>query len=319
MNSPTQTFAVNPEDEGTRLDHFLTNRLSGMTRSALKRLITAGQVMLDGAPAQKPGVCLKPGISVSVSIPDAPSRVPSGEDIPLVLIFEDEHLLVLDKRASMVVHPGHGCHSGTVVNALIGRGTPLAAAGGADRPGIVHRLDKGTSGLLIVAKTDEALHGLRTAFTQRKVHKRYLALCWGQPDPADGIIDRSIGRSRGDPTKMAVRGTRGRMRHAISHYATLETVPGFGFMEIFPQTGRTHQIRVHFQSLNHSLVGDERYGGRAWKGVQDQLKRKTLRDFKRLALHAADLKFEHPVTGGELAFSADLPAEFLELLEVLRN
>ena len=319
MSPQIQTFDVAPEEDGTRLDQFLTNRLAGTTRSALKRLIMQGQVLLDGQPAAKPGVCLKRGVLVSVTIPELPSRIPLPEQIPLDVIFEDEHLLIMNKMAGMVVHPGHGCRSGTLVNALIGRGTPLATGGGPDRPGIVHRLDKGTSGLLIVAKTDQALHGLRTAFTRREIFKRYLALSWGQPDPAEGIIDRSIGRSRGDPTKMAVRGTRGRMRPAISRFATLETLPGFGFMEIFPQTGRTHQIRVHFQSLNHPLVGDERYGGRAWKGVQDQLKRKTLRDFNRLALHAADLTFEHPVTGGEMKFNAELPTEFLELLEVLRN
>jgi 23S rRNA pseudouridine1911/1915/1917 synthase len=319
MSSNLQTFDVDPEEDGTRLDHFLTSRLAGTTRSALKRLITQGQVLLDGQPAAKPGVCLKRGALVTVNIPELPSRTPLPEQIPLDVIFEDDHLLLLNKKAGMVVHPGHGCRSGTLVNALIGRGTPLAASGGPDRPGIVHRLDKGTSGLLIVAKTDLALHGLRTAFTRREIFKRYLALTWGQPDPAEGVINRSIGRSRGDPTKMAVRGTRGRMRPAISRFATLESLPGFGFMEIFPQTGRTHQIRVHFQSLNHPLVGDDRYGGRAWKGVQDLLKRKTLRDFNRLALHAADLKFEHPVTGGELTFNAELPAEFLELLEVLRN
>jgi len=319
MSPKIQTFDVDPEEDGTRLDQFLTNRLAGTTRSALKRLIMQGQVLLDGQPAAKPGVYLKRGVLVSVTIPELPSRIPLPEQIPLDVIFEDEHLLIMNKMAGMVVHPGHGCRSGTLVNALIGRGTPLATGGGPDRPGIVHRLDKGTSGLLIVAKTDQALHGLRTAFTRREIFKRYLALSWGQPDPAEGIIDRSIGRSRGDPTKMAVRGTRGRMRPAISRFATLETLPGFGFMEIFPQTGRTHQIRVHFQSLNHPLVGDERYGGRAWKGVQDQLKRKTLRDFNRLALHAADLTFEHPVTGGEMKFNAELPTEFLELLEVLRN
>jgi len=228
-------------------------------------------------------------------------------------------LVVVDKPAGLVVHPGHGRRTGTLVNALLGRGTSLAPAGGAERPGIVHRLDAGTSGVIVVAKTDRAHRGLSNAFALRQVDKRYLALVWGHPDPPSGTIERGIGRSRNHPVKMAVRSTRGRARPALSHYRTLESMPGFAFLEVLPRTGRTHQIRVHLQSIHHPLVGDDRYGGRAWRGVQDPLKRKAIREFDRLGLHAADLAFDHPASGQRVRFSSPLPDLYQRLLEVLRK
>jgi len=222
----------------------------------------------------------------------------------------------VDKAPGMVVHPGHGCRTGTLVHALLGRGFALAAAGGADRPGIVHRLDRGTSGLIVVARTDRALRALAAAFAGRLVRKTYQAIVWGRPDPPSGRIDRPIGRSRRDPTRMAVGGRGG--REAATTYRTVEAFPGFARLEIGLLTGRTHQIRVHLQAIHHPIVGDERYAGRPWRGVQDPRRRNALREFPRPALHASDLAFEHPATGETVAFHAPIPADMQDLLAVLR-
>jgi 23S rRNA pseudouridine1911/1915/1917 synthase len=310
---------VHPDAEGSRLDRFLAQRLVRLTRSAVGRLIRDGRVCVDGSPAPKPGLALKRGMQVRVDFPAPSSETPQPESIPVEVVYEDEYLVVVDKPAGLVVHPGHGCGSGTLVNALLGRGTTLAPAGGVKRPGIVHRLDKETSGLLVVAKTDPAHRSLSRAFASRNVRKRYDGLAWGHPKPPRGRIARAIGRSRSHPTRMAVRGTRGRVRDAVTLYDTRETMPGFAWLSLDLRTGRTHQIRVHMQSIHHPLVGDDRYGGRQWRSVQDPRKRKALAEFRRLALHAADLSFPHPETGRELSLHAPLPAELRSLLDTLRS
>jgi 23S rRNA pseudouridine1911/1915/1917 synthase len=313
----TIRLRVPPEAAGARLDRWLTEALPGHSRSALRRLILDRQVTLAGRPAAKPGAALVPGSEVVVRVPPPPADGPLPEEIPLAIVHEDDWLLVVDKPAGLVVHPGHGQLAGTLVNALLGRGTPLSPRGAPDRPGIVHRLDRETSGLLVVAK-DEATHAaLSEAFARREVRKRYEALVWGHPDPAEGSIDRRLGRSRVNPVKMAV-GGRG-SREALTRYRTRERLPGVSLLTLHPETGRTHQLRVHLQSIHHPIVGDRRYGGRMWQGVQDPLKRKALRDFDRLALHASSLAFRHPATGREVAFAAPLPAEFEALLHALRR
>jgi 23S rRNA pseudouridine1911/1915/1917 synthase len=304
---------------GARLDQFLTEHATGLTRSAWGRLIRDGRVLLDGSPAPKPGVALRAGSRVRAELPPPPLDGPQAEAIPLAVIHEDDALLVIDKPAGLVVHPGHGCRSGTLVNALLGRGGPLARVAGADRPGIVHRLDAGTSGVLVVARTDEAHRHLARAFAAREIDKRYLALVWGRPDPPAGEIDRGIGRSRANPARMDTHGLRGRPRPALSTYRTLEAFPGFALLEVRPRTGRTHQIRVHLLSIRHPLVGDERYGGRRWRGIQDPRKRKAVREFERLGLHAASIAFDHPLTGQRVEFHAGLPPEFEALLSALRG
>ena len=192
-------------------------------------------------------------------------------------------------------------------------------AGGSERPGIVHRLDQGTSGALIVAKTDETYHRLSKMFARREVEKHYRALVWGRPAPPEGEIERPIGRSRSNPTQMSISGTRGKRRPALTIYRTEESLQGFALLAVRPHTGRTHQIRVHLQSVHHPIVGDTRYGGRPWRGVQDPLKRKALREFERLALHASDLRFVHPQTGCTLSLHAPMPADFRSLMTVLRQ
>ncbi len=316
MSDRTLSLQVGDDGEGQRLDRFLTASLDDFSRSALRRLIADGRVDVDGRAAAKAGQPLRPGMRVEVRLPPPPEDRPGPEPIPVEVVYEDAELLVTIKPAGMVVHPAPGVAGGTLVNALLGRGTPLAPAGGTLRPGIVHRLDRDTSGLLIVAKTDRAHRALQQSFAARDVRKVYQALVWGHPDPPRGTIVRSIGRSRAHRTRMTVGGI-GR-REAVSIYRTLKTMPTFAWLEVRPITGRTHQIRVHLKSLNHPIVGDAAYGGRGWRGVQDPVKRKLLREFQRLALHAVELAFPHPVEDREIRCQAPLPPELAALLDGLR-
>jgi 23S rRNA pseudouridine1911/1915/1917 synthase len=317
MTAETVRLTVPPEAHGLRLDVFLAARIAGRSRSALRRLVDQGAVTVDGQPASKPGLALQRGMRLEVRLPEPPSDRLEPEEIPIEVVHEDRHLVVVVKPAGRITHPGHGARTGTLVHALLGRGTPLAPAGGVNRPGIVHRLDKDTSGLVVVAKTDPAHRGLIAAFSQRLIEKTYLALVWGRMEPDQGRVETPIGRSRSDPTKMSVRSPRG--RPAATRWRTVESIPGFSLLEIGLETGRTHQIRVHLQSLHHPIVGDTRYGGPAWKGIQDPVRRKALQGFRRLALHSAALAFEHPVTGEPLRFVAPLPDDFVALLRVLRG
>lgn len=307
---------VPTEAAGTRLDAFLAAHHQAVSRSVWKHLIEDGRVAVDGKSTAKAGFALKPGMVIDAAIPDPEPSTLTGEPIPIELVHEDEHLAVVLKPAGLVVHPGHGARRGTLVHALIGRGLPLAAAGGVERPGIVHRLDKDTSGLLLIAKTDAAHRALSRMFARREIEKTYLALVWGRPQPAAGRIDDAIGRSRRDPTKMAVRAPRSRAATTIYH--TEEALPGFTLLTIGLVTGRTHQIRVHFASLRHPVIGDTKYGGQPWKAMQDPGRRALLTSFPRLALHAAKLALAHPVTGEPLSFSAPLPADVAGLLSALR-
>jgi len=318
MSERTVSLAVPSDQDGTRLDAFLATRFGEISRSAWRRLILEGRVRVDARPAAKPGLALRAGMRIEAAFPEPRPAAPAPEQIPVRVVHEDEQLLVVDKPAGLVVHPGHGRGGGTLVNALLGRGTTLAPGGGAQRPGIVHRLDAETSGLLVVAKDDATLRALQRAFAERHVGKTYRALVWGRPRPEAGRVERPIGRSRANPTRMAVHGVRG-ARAAVTFYETLETLPGFTLLTVRIETGRTHQIRVHLQSLHHPIVGDARYGGQQWKGVQDPRKRKALREFRRLALHASELAFVHPATRREIHFRCALPPEFEDLLAVLRG
>jgi 23S rRNA pseudouridine1911/1915/1917 synthase len=308
---------VPDEAAGVRLDAFLAAHHPGTSRSVWKRFIEDGRVAVDGRPAAKPGFPLKSGMTIEATIPEAaPTRL-EGEDIPIAFVFEDEHLAVVMKPAGLVVHPGHGARHGTLVHALLGRGLKLAPAGGAERPGIVHRLDKDTSGLLVIAKTDAAHSRLAAMFARRTIAKTYLALVWGRPRPPAGRIDDAIGRSRRDPTKMTVRAPRS--REATTIYRTLEVLPSATRVEIDLVTGRTHQIRVHFAARRHPVIGDTRYGGAPWKLLRDPERRKLFASFSRLALHATTLAFTHPVTGEPMLFSAPLPDDVVALVDALRR
>ena len=307
MNRPPLRLDVPEDAAGARLDAFLAAREGSVTRSAWKRAIEEGLVRVSGRVVSKPGWPLKAGSSVEAIVPVPPPTGLTGEDIAIMIVHEDEDLVVVDKPAGLVVHPGHGNAHGTLVHALLGRGTPLAPAGGDLRPGIVHRLDKGTSGLLVVAKTDRAHHALAAAFAAREVDKTYVALVSKSVRPASGRIDAAIGRSRRDRTKMAVRVPRARAATTI--YRTIESLPGHTLLEIDLVTGRTHQIRVHLAAKGHPVVGDDRYGTVSRRGA-------TL---GRLALHAARLSFRHPVSGETMHFASPLPADFEAYLSRLRK
>jgi 23S rRNA pseudouridine1911/1915/1917 synthase len=312
------TLEVPGEAAGVRLDRFLASALPGTSRAALRRWILDGRVLVEGVPAAKTGIALRPGSELTVRVPAAPDPALAGTPVPFGVVHEDDALIVLDKPAGVVVHAGNGREHGTLVDGLRARGVTLAARGAPLRPGIVHRLDAGTSGLVLVAKTDAAADALARAFAERRVRKRYLALVWGRVDPAAGAIDSAVGRSRRDPTRMAVRDTRGRSREARTSYRTRESLPGFTLLEVAPETGRTHQIRVHLESIHHPIVGDERYGGKRWRGVLDPRKRRALRDLGRLALHAVRLDLTHPATGERVTFEAPWPAELAALVDLLR-
>lgn len=313
----TVTLRVPETASGSRLDRFLADALGHKSRSSLRRMIVEGRVSVDGRTASKPGLAMNGGTTVELNLPAPPRSQLRGESIPLDIVHEDDHLLVLNKPAGLIVHPGHGCRDGTLVNALVGRGTTLSSTGAPDRPGIVHRLDRGTSGLLVVAKTDTTHQALSDAFSRREIEKRYLALVWGHPDPPAATIDRGIGRSRVNRLKMSV--VARRSRRAVTHFETSESMTGFAVLDVRPETGRTHQIRVHLQSIRHAIVGDDRYGGRPWRGVQDPKKRKALREFDRLGLHACGLAFDHPATGRRLRFDSSPSQDYQALLRVLRQ
>jgi 23S rRNA pseudouridine1911/1915/1917 synthase len=317
MSPRSVHFDVPDEAAGVRLDAFLAAAHPGRSRSVWKRFIEDGRVAVDGRRAAKPGFPLKAGMAIEATIPEAPPSGLVGEDIPIAMVYEDEHLAVVMKPAGLVVHPGHGARRGTLVHALLGQGVALAPAGGAERPGIVHRLDKGTSGLLLIAKTDEAHGRLAAMFARREIEKTYLALVWGYPHPPAGRIDDAIGRSRRDPTKMTVRAPRS--REATTIYRTKQVLPGATLLEIDLVTGRTHQIRVHFAARRHPVIGDTRYGDAPWKALRDPERRAVFASFPRLALHAAKLALSHPVTLKPLSFSAPLPDDVAALVEALRQ
>lgn len=306
-----------PDDAaGQRLDSFLAGRLPEVTRSTWKRQIESQHVTIDGRAAAKASLPLKAGMAIEAAWPEPSSAGLRGESIPLQILFEDAHLAVVLKPAGLVVHPGHGARAGTLVHALLGRGMPLAPAGGAERPGIVHRLDKDTSGALIVAKTDAAHRALAALFAKREVRKTYRAVVWGRPRPADGRIDDAIGRSRRDRTKMTVGAPRG--REATTLYRTIEALTGAALLDVDLVTGRTHQIRVHFAAKKHPVLGDTRYGGAPWRALRDPARRELLVSFPRLALHALRLALEHPITGRPLLIEAPIPSDFATLVEALR-
>jgi len=252
-----------------------------------------------------------------VEFPDAVPSHLTPEIIPLEIVHQDAGFLVISKPSGMVVHPGAGRRTGTLVNALLALQGGLSGVGGAERPGIVHRLDRETSGLLVVARTDAAHRHLSAQFSQRQVTKTYLALVWGEPVPARGRIDAAIGRHPVSRTRMTVRASGG--RSAITEYETLERMAGFAFMKVHILTGRTHQIRVHFKHRGHPVVGDSEYGGNRFSSIKRPDLRDPLVAFGRLALHAQRLEFRHPDSGAPLRFEAPLPADFSLLLERLRG
>jgi 23S rRNA pseudouridine1911/1915/1917 synthase len=309
-------FSVDSQEAPQRLDVFLAGREKTLSRSRIKKLIEEGLVKVEGREA-KPGLRLKPGDEVSVLLPEPRDPEVRPEPLPLEILFEDPHLLVLEKPAGMVVHPAAGNYSGTLVNALLHHCRDLGGIGGVLRPGIVHRLDKDTSGVLVAAKDDAAHRGLSEQFKKHKPVRKYLGIVFGQL-PEEGRVDAPIGRHPVHRQKMSARPRKG--REARTRWKVLERFPHFCLAEFRLETGRTHQIRVHLSSIGHPLLGDPAYGGRrGLAAVDPPVLRQGLQKFSRQALHAAVLGFTHPIRGGYLEFAAPLPADMEEVLALLRK
>lgn len=297
-----------------RLDKALADA-TALSRARVQALIADGHVTIGGAAATSPSAKTPANSTFTIHVPAVVEAVAKPQDIPLSIAFEDEHLIVVNKPAGMVVHPAAGNPDGTLVNALLHHcnGT-LSGIGGVARPGIVHRIDKDTSGLLVVAKSDAAHEGIAAQFAAHSVHRRYLAVTGGHLNPAEGTIDERLGRSDANRKKMAVlEKNSSRGKHAVTHYKLLKRLDASSLIECRLETGRTHQVRVHCASIGHALLGDPLYGKtpKPLKSLLSQLR------FARQALHAAELGFVHPVLQSELRFSADLPGDMRELIDEL--
>ena len=302
-------LTVDQAGAGARLDRWLTDRLPELSRARLQALIASGHVRVDGK-TPKAAHRLRAGETVEVEIPPPAPEELVPEPSALQILYEDEHVLVLDKPAGLVVHPGAGHARGTLAAALLAHAPGIAGVGGPRRPGIVHRLDKDTSGLLVVAKTKTAYDALVAELGRRDVTRRYLAIVHGRVGAAAGVVDKPIGRHPHDRVKMAVRPA-GRGKRAVTRYRVLERFVGFTLLEASLETGRTHQIRVHLASLGHPVAGDPVYGGRRRPPLPVPI--------DGYALHAAALAFTHPVTGRRVEFASPLPARMERFLSHLRN
>jgi 23S rRNA pseudouridine1911/1915/1917 synthase len=297
-----------------RLDKALAEA-TGLSRARVQALIDEGRVEIAGKAATSVSLKVAEGTPFRITIPPVTDAEARAQAIPLTIAYEDAHLVVVDKPAGMVVHPAAGNPDGTLVNALLHHcAGQLSGIGGVARPGIVHRIDKDTSGLLVVAKCDAAHEGLAAQFAAHSVHRRYLAVCAGHPSPQAGTVDARLGRSDTDRKKMAVLPKDSlRGKHAITHYTVLQSLDDAALIECRLETGRTHQVRVHCASIDHPLLGDPMYG-RTPKSLKPLLARLG---FARQALHAAELGFIHPVTGKELLLVSPLPGDMRELIDEL--
>jgi 23S rRNA pseudouridine1911/1915/1917 synthase len=308
-------LVADAEAVGLRVDVWLARRLPSLSRARLQALVTQERVRIDGRSCRA-STRLHPGQTVVVAVPEPAPAAPAPEDIPLRVVHDDPHLLVIDKPAGLVVHPGAGNPSGTLVNALLRHVADLSGIGGVLRPGLVHRLDRGTSGLLVVAKDDETHRRLVHQFASRTVEKEYLALVHGVPPTRSGEISAPIGRDPVHRKKMSVRAPRG--REARTAWVREEAFDGASLLRLRLHTGRTHQIRVHLASIGHPVVGDAVYGGTRAPSSRRAAAREALRTLARPALHAARLAFTHPVSGERVAFVAPLPPDLALVLERLR-
>jgi 23S rRNA pseudouridine1911/1915/1917 synthase len=304
---------LEPIHAGWRLDRALAAALPTLSRERLKALIRSGAVEASTGAVRDPAIKVRGDEHFRLVVPEPEPAHNEPEDIPLKIMFEDEHLLVVDKPAGMVVHPAAGNRDGTLVNALLHHcGGSLSGIGGVARPGIVHRIDKDTSGLLVVAKTDVAHEGLSKQFAAHSIERRYLAIVSGVPKMAGGTIDAPLARSATNRKKIAiVEGQRG--KRAVTRWKRLDVLKDAALVECRLETGRTHQVRVHMASIGHPLLGDPVYGG------SGKTHRKLLNEleFHRQALHAAELGFSHPVTRDRLSFASPMPPDMQELMGAL--
>ena len=318
---------VAPEQTGWRLDRFLTEQLGDLSRARLQVLLASGAVTRDGATIRDRNTRVKPDEVYVVDVPEPTPAEPQGEEIPLDVVYEDKDLIVIDKPAGLVVHPAAGNLDGTLVNALIAHcGASLKGIGGVARPGIVHRLDKDTSGLLIAAKTEIAMASLAKQFANHTIERAYNAVVWGCPRAAEGVIEGNIGRNPFDRKRMAV--LRGQGKQARTRYRVVERFgdparPFASLIECRLETGRTHQIRVHLTHLGHPLIGDQTYGKAHRpprpKTDAEAVAYKEAAEFPRQALHAWLLGFFHPRLKKRMSFEAKWPEDFAQLVDALRG
>lgn len=330
------SFDIDADHAGARLDKWLSERIESLTRTRLKALIEGGALTRDGEVFTDPSWKLREGERYVLTVPPVTDPAPKGEDIALDIVFEDADLIVINKPAGMVVHPAAGNWSGTLVNALIHHcGDSLSGIGGVARPGVVHRIDKDTSGLVVIAKNDAAHQGLTQLFSAHDIDRVYEAIAVGAPRPGVGTIDAALARAPGDRKKMAVVNplTHDNARHAVTHYkmiaaygrtrAKLKGDALASLIECQLETGRTHQIRAHFAHIGHPLIGDQVYGrGPGLGGLKPgdeaaDAAIKALKKFRRQALHAKVLGFAHPISGEALRFERDAPADFQSLRSAL--
>ncbi|MCI4645029.1 MAG: RluA family pseudouridine synthase [Hyphomonadaceae bacterium] len=330
----TISLTAQPEEAGQRADRFIAARLDDVSRSRIKVLIKEGALTCDGMALTDPNASVLEGAEYRLDVPDPRPATPEPQDIPLDILFEDDDLILINKPAGMAVHPAPGSWDGTLVNALLHHCKgELPGIGGVERPGIVHRLDKDTTGVMVVAKTEAAHRGLSDLFATHDIDRAYLALTRGAPRPLSGKVDAPIARASGDRKKMAVprNPDAPNARHAVTHYKALETyglldkgagLPAAALIECRLETGRTHQIRVHMSHIGAPLIGDNTYGRhrgiKSYGSGEAFIQATSLaRGFPRQALHAALLGFVHPVTGEALSFEAPLPEDMVALKAAL--
>jgi len=318
-------FEADPGQALLRIDKFLTNRMQNTSRSRIQAAAQAGNILVNGQPV-KSNYKVKPGdiISIVLAYPPVEKEI-IPENIPLNIVYEDKHLVVINKEAGMVVHPGHGNYSGTLVHALAYhlKDAPLFKPGEL-RPGLVHRLDRFTTGIMVIAKTEIALNHLAHQFYNRTTDRRYMALVWGIPDPEEGTIEGHIGRNPKDRIRMHVFPDGSDGKPAVTHYRVTEKLGYVSLVECKLETGRTHQIRVHFQHIRHPLFNDPVYeGDRILKGTTfskyKQFIENCFRILPRQALHARSLAFDHPATGKRMAFDSELPEDMQQVIGKWRN
>ena len=318
-------FKSEPGQSLLRVDKFLFARLENTSRTRIRNATNAGDVLVNNKPV-KPNYRVKPGDLIQVVLPNPPREIELiPEDIPINIIYEDDDVIVVNKEAGMVVHPAYGNYTGTLVNALMWhfRDIPLFQTGEL-RPGLVHRIDKNTSGLLVVAKNELSLNILSKQFYERTTDRKYIALVWGTPDPPEGSISGNVGRNIRDRKIMQVFPDGSQGKPAITHYSVIEDLGYVSLVECKLETGRTHQIRVHFSYIKHPLFNDEEYGGeKILRGTTfakyQQFVRNCFAILPRQALHAKSLSFDHPVTGKRLSFDSELPDDMKELIEKWRE
>ena len=318
-------FKADPGQSLLRIDKFLSDRIENSSRTRIQNAANAGNILVNNSTV-KPNYKIKPGDIVQVVLPTPPREIELiPENIPLNIIYEDDDVLVVNKEPGMVVHPAYGNYTGTLVNALMWhfKDLPLFSTG-ESRPGLVHRIDKNTSGILVIAKNEFALNRLSKQFFDRTTDRKYNALVWGIPDPPEGTITGNVGRNIKDRKIMQVFRDEREGKTAITHYRVLENLGYISLVECKLETGRTHQIRVHFSHIKHPLFNDEEYGGnQIIKGTTftkyQQFIRNCFKILPRQALHAKSLAFDHPVTGKRLSFDSDLPDDMQQVIEKWRK